>query len=140
MHLTTLWMLSAFTVENGGTVIVPGSHRSRNNPTGDNGVEPMEPYPTEMNVTGKAGSVLVMDSRLWHATAPNRSDEPRVSVVFRYAPWWLNTKILMPGSPERARMVEEAQGANPEQPALPVEVFENLPEAAKPLFEHWLDD
>ena len=27
MHVTTLWMLSPFTIENGGTLIVPGSHR-----------------------------------------------------------------------------------------------------------------
>ena len=140
MHLTTLWMLSDFTEENGGTVIVPGSHRSRSNPTGDSGVEPMESHPTEMNATGAAGSVLVIDSRLWHATARNRSDAPRVSVVIRYAPWWLNTKILMPGSSERARMVDEAGAHNPEQPALPARVFETLPEEAKPLFEHWVDD
>ena len=26
-HLTTLWMLSPYTPENGATIIVPGSHR-----------------------------------------------------------------------------------------------------------------
>ena len=28
MHLTTLWMLSPFSAKNGGTLILPGSHRS----------------------------------------------------------------------------------------------------------------
>ena len=46
VHLTTLWMLAPFTEENGGTLLVPGSHRSPNNPTGDNGVDPLAPYPT----------------------------------------------------------------------------------------------
>ena len=86
MHLTTLWMLSPFTHENGGTLIVPGSHRWSNNPTGNIDVDPLEPYSTEMNATGPAGSVLVLDSRIWHATAPNQSQEDRVSVVVRYAP------------------------------------------------------
>ena len=45
MHITTLWMLSPFTCENGGTLIVPGSHRSNNNPTGNNGVDPNAPLP-----------------------------------------------------------------------------------------------
>ena len=107
MHLTTLWMLSPFGSENGGTFIVPGSHRTDNNPSGDNGIDALEPYPTEMRVEGAAGSVLVMDSRLWHATAPNCSDRPRCALAVRYAPWWLNVDVLMPDSDERTRMVDE---------------------------------
>ena len=52
IHLTTLWMLSPFTPETGATLIVPGSHRSNNNPTGNNGVDPLKPYPTEMQAIG----------------------------------------------------------------------------------------
>jgi len=33
-----------------------------------------------------AGSVLVMDARLWHSMAPNNAPSPRVAVVVRYAP------------------------------------------------------
>jgi len=40
MHLTTLWMLSPFTEENGGTLIVPGSHRWPDNPTGGVEIDP----------------------------------------------------------------------------------------------------
>ena len=52
MHVTTLWLLSPFNEENGGTFIVPGSHRANNNPSGDNGIAPARPFPTEMQVTG----------------------------------------------------------------------------------------
>ena len=107
MQLSTLWMLLDFTVENGGTLIVSGSHRTRDNPTGSLGVDRFEPYRTEMQVTGTAGSVLLFDSRLWHATAANKSDSLRVAMVVRYAPWWLNLDILMTGSEERKRIVEE---------------------------------
>ena len=138
MQLTTLWMLAPFTEENGGTLVVPGSHRSSHNPTGDNGVDPSKPYPTEMQGTGSAGSVLVIDSRLWHSTAPNRSDKPRVSVIVRYVPWWLNTMVLMPGSAERAYL-EAATGLKENtQPPLPPDVYDALPGEAKPLFRHWV--
>ena len=75
-HITTIWMLAPFTAESGGTLVVSGSHRMDNNPTGNNGVDPSERYPTEINATGDAGSVLVMDSRLWHANRPQHHGEP----------------------------------------------------------------
>lgn len=138
MHITTLWMLSPFTCENGGTLIVPGSHRSNNNPTGNNGVDPNAPYPTEMQATGPAGSVLVMDSRMWHATAPNRTEQPRTSVVVRYAPWWLNLDVLMDGSDERTRIVDEAGGKENNVPPIPPDVYNAFPSNVKPLFRHWV--
>jgi len=138
-HLTTLWMLSPFTNENGGTLIQPGSHRSDNNPTGDNGISPEEALPGELQATGNAGSVLVMDSRMWHASAANRSSEPRVALAVRYAPWWLNTDVLMPGSDERKRLVDEPSGIENVVPAVPREVFADLPEDVKPLYRHWVE-
>lgn len=140
MHITTLWMLSPFTCENGGTLIVPGSHRSNNNPTGNNGVDPNAPYPTEMQATGPAGSVLVMDSRMWHATAPNRTDQPRTSVVVRYAPWWLNLDVLMDGSDERTRIVDETGGTENNVPPIPPDVYDAFPNNVKPLFRHWVGE
>ena len=137
-HLTTLWMLSPFTPENGGTLIVSGSHRTDNNPTGDNGINPTAAYPTEMQVTGDAGSVLVFDSRLWHATSPNMTGEPRVALAVRYAPKWLNLDVLLPGSDERKRLVDEAGGTDNQVPGLPADVYSLLPEAVKPLYRHWV--
>lgn len=138
MHLTTIWMLSAFTPENGGTLVVPGSHRTGDNPTGDPRIDAKAPYPTELQVTGPAGSVMVFDSRLWHATAPNRSAEPRVALAIRYAPWWLNLEVLMPGSVERARMVDEPGKTDNQVPPVPKQVYETLPANVKPLYRHWV--
>lgn len=137
-HLTTLWMLSEFRGENGGTLIVPGSHRYPDNPTGSLGVDPMAPYPSETQATGPAGSVMVFDSRLWHATAPNRSGEPRVALAVRYAPWWLNLEVMMPGSVERARMVDETGQTDNQVPPVPKAVYDALPENVKPLYRHWV--
>jgi len=138
-HLTTLWMLSPFSAENGATLVVPQSHRSPNNPTGDNGIDPRAPHPDEVHVSGQAGDVLVFDSRLWHASAPNTTANPRVALAVRYAPWWLNLEVLRPGSDARRRMVDETGGKENEVPSLGRASFEALPIALKPLLRHWVE-
>jgi hypothetical protein len=61
------------------------------------------------NVSVPAGSVLVMDSRLWHATARNRSSDPRAALAVRDAPHgWINRAVLHAESEDRKRMCDEA--------------------------------
>lgn len=79
-----------------------------------------------------------MDSRMWHATSPNRTGVPRVALAVRYAPWWLNLEVLRPESDERARMVTEAGRRENEVPSVPPEVYEGLSERVKPLYRHWI--
>ena len=87
MHLTSLWMVSSFTKENGGTLVVSRSHRQSTNPTDPRlGVDPAAPHPQEFQVIGDAGGMLLFDSRTWHCAPANLSGQPRVSVSVRYAP------------------------------------------------------
>jgi len=139
MHITTIWMLSPFRAETGGTLVVSGSHHMNNNPTGGYGIGELEPYPTEVNATGNAGDVLVMDSRLWHATAPNFTSEPRAAIVIRYAPWWLDLSVLQPDSATRQRLLHATGKRENQVPLLPAAVYAGLPETAKPLFAHWVE-
>ena len=138
MHITTLWMLSSFTTENGGTLIRPGSHRQSTNPTAGDDAQAMRSFPDEINVTGPAGGVLVMDSRLWHATAPNRTDSPRVALAVRYAPWWLNLEVLRPESDERKRMCDEAGRTDNIVPSVRPDVYARLPQDVQTLYRHWV--
>ena len=138
MHITALWMLSPFDAENGGTLLLPGSHRYPTNPTAADGPAVDARFPAEINAAGSAGSVLVMDSRMWHAPAPNRSGQPRVALAVRYAPWWLNLEVLRPGSDERARMCDETGATDNIVPSIRRDVFEQLPVNVKPLFRHWV--
>ncbi len=138
MHITTIWMLSPFSAATGGTLVVSGSHRMSNNPTGGYGIGELEPYPTEINATGNAGDVLVMDSRLWHATAANVTSDPRVAVVTRYAPWWLDLNVLMPNSVTRERLQKATGKSENQVPLVPATVYAGLPEKIKPLFAHWV--
>jgi hypothetical protein len=137
-HLTTLWMLTPFTAENGATLAVPGSHLRAENPSGG-GIDPVGSLAGEMQLCGAAGTVAVLDSRLWHATAANCCNGPRVGMAIRYAPWWLNLELLRPGSDERRRMVDERGLRDNQVPAVSRQAYEDLPPAAQPLFRHWLE-
>ena len=139
MHLTTLWMLSPFDAENGGTLVLPHSHKQCTNPTAGNGPDPATIFDEEINVCGSAGSVLVMDSRLWHATAPNRTDQPRVALAVRYAPWWLNLEVLRPESDDRRRMCDEVGATDNVVPSIRADVYERLPDRVQPLYRHWVE-
>jgi len=140
MHLSSIWMLTHFTHENGATFVLPGSHLFPNNPaTGDmNGVDQDAPHADEKQAIGSAGSVLLYDSRLWHVVAPNQSDVARVALVVRYAPWWLNLTPTMRGTADHERMVLETGGKNYDAIPIRRDVFDALPENVKPLYRHWV--
>ena len=80
--IATIWALSRFTADNGGTRVVPGSHLWDD-----------ERRPTEseiLKVDMPPGSVLLFDTALYHGAGENRSeDEVRRSVVFMYGLGWL---------------------------------------------------
>jgi hypothetical protein len=136
-HLTTLWMLSPFESANGGTLIVPGSHRRPTNPTDrKSGVDPKSFVAGETQATGPAGSVLVMDSRLWHATAPNGTGESRVALAVRYAPWWLNLSPLRPDSEARKQLCDATGLGENVVPPIHRDVYDHLPPDVKTLYRH----
>ena len=114
---------------NGGTWVVPGSHRDlrnprshldpRNPPELHDDIDPSHSIPGEIQISGPAGSVVVIDSRIWHSSASNPSSEPRVTVLARYSPWWVSL---------------EFGGRN--QAFVPRTVYEALPDAVKVLYRH----
>ena len=67
----SVWMLDDFTPDNGSLRVVPGSHRWGRLP------QPGEAVPEERLVTGKAGTVVVMNAHLWHGGTDNHTDTPR---------------------------------------------------------------
>jgi ectoine hydroxylase-related dioxygenase (phytanoyl-CoA dioxygenase family) len=75
----SVWMLDDFTRENGPTRMVPGSHKSGQRPQ-DVLADVMAPHPREVLLTGKAGSIAVMNAHLWHAGTANRTSAPRLAM------------------------------------------------------------
>jgi ectoine hydroxylase-related dioxygenase (phytanoyl-CoA dioxygenase family) len=79
--LNTMWALDDFTVENGATRIVPGSHRwvDRSPHEGDEVVDAVMP----------AGSVIFYGGKVFHGGGANTTDTPRLGVILEYVAAWL---------------------------------------------------
>jgi ectoine hydroxylase-related dioxygenase (phytanoyl-CoA dioxygenase family) len=75
----SVWMLDDFTADNGAIRVVPGSHRLRRLPR-DVLADPTAPHPEEVLLTGRAGTVVVMNAHLWHGGTANRTAAPRTAL------------------------------------------------------------
>lgn len=72
----SVWLLDDFTLENGATRCVPGSHLRL-----EGGPEPDIKYDDEVQVCGSKGSVLIVNGALWHGSSANHTDEDRVGLL-----------------------------------------------------------
>lgn len=76
-----VWMLDDFTLTNGSTRVVPGTHRL--------GVAPNTDDVSTTSVVGPAGSAVLVDGRLWHGAGQNNTDVPRIGILAYYCSPWL---------------------------------------------------
>ena len=76
-----VFLLQDSDVDNGCTVVVPGSHKSANYT--DRDLENVFP------LTGKAGDLVFWDSRLWHGTLENVSGRSRWALIATIGMWWV---------------------------------------------------
>lgn len=60
-----VWMADDFTAENGATRVVPGSHRHQRTPG------PVDQTAPTVPLEAPAGTMCVMDGRVWHHTGDN---------------------------------------------------------------------
>lgn len=133
MCLVMIWYLSDVDENSGATWSVPGSHKDQRNPRGpSDGMSVAAPIPGDMQVTAKAGSVYIQDSRTWHSSPRhNPSDRPRVAMVTRWCPWWLSVDDYAPGDAVSTSIV-----CRP----LSQEEFLALPTDLQPLMRHLCPD
>ena len=97
MTLAAFWAYTDFTVENGGTLVAPGSHVWE---------DEREPEEHELvNTVMSAGSVLLYTSSVWHGSGANRSNGPRTGMALHYNLGWLNQEEnqLLSAPPEVAK-------------------------------------
>ena len=80
--VVAIWALTDFTRENGGTHVVPGSHRYDRRPRRD------EQTPT-LQVEMPMGSVLFYSGSLWHGGGENRTASRRMGIVANYCAGFL---------------------------------------------------
>jgi ectoine hydroxylase-related dioxygenase (phytanoyl-CoA dioxygenase family) len=79
--VNVMWPLDDFTLANGATCIVPGSHRWADERPG--------PDTATRAVEMPAGSALLYLGSVWHGGGANRTDAVRLGVVLHYAAAWL---------------------------------------------------
>lgn len=107
----SIWLLDDFTVENGATRVVPGSHLRAQAPR-DVLDDPTQTVAGEILVTGSAGTVVVFNSHIWHGGTMNRRAKPRgamhMAFVRRDWPQQLNQKIYLRPETEK-RLSPEAR-------------------------------
>ncbi|RVX65838.1 hypothetical protein B0A52_10295 [Exophiala mesophila] len=81
--MNLMYFLEDVTADNGGTLVMPGSHKGN--------WAPDDPYSSADTVAanGPAGTCMVFESRLWHATGANTTpgSQRPVILVFFTRPW-----------------------------------------------------
>jgi len=75
----TVWMIDDITADNGAIRAIPGSHHLRKLPA-DVLADLHAPHPEEALITGKAGTVVVMNAHLWHGGMGNHTSSPRTAL------------------------------------------------------------
>ena len=79
----SMWLLDDFTLENGATRVVPGSHRSGKHPK-DALEDATQKHPDEIQLIAPSGTVIIFNSHLWHAGGLNQTDAPRHGMLAYY--------------------------------------------------------
>ena len=80
-----IFMIDAFTPDNGATRFVPGTHRWRKTPA-DSMSDLRADYEGQELARGPAGSLLVFNGSVWHGHSANRTDRPRRSLQGAFIP------------------------------------------------------
>lgn len=82
----TVWAIDDFTTENGGTVVIPGSHQwGEGGPTD-------EQLSRQIHCEMPAGSVVFFLGTLWHGGGANRSSSSRLAITAQYCEGYCRTQ------------------------------------------------
>jgi hypothetical protein len=90
LMLNMLVMVHDFTIENGATKLVPGSHKVEERP------DDAELEARSVRVVGSAGCIVLFDSNLWHSAAPNTTSGPRMALTLTFSRPFLKQQMDYP--------------------------------------------
>ena len=76
MVANSVWFLDDWTLENGATSCVPGSHQRL-----ETLPEPGVAYTDEVQICGPRGSVLIVNGAIWHGSSENKTNKSRVGLL-----------------------------------------------------------
>lgn len=72
-------MLNGMSFENGGTLVVPGSHKFGRHPN-----KKLDKKIVPIAAEGPPGCAIITDGRLWHGTGANISDKERLAILITF--------------------------------------------------------
>jgi len=72
--INCLVMVDDFTVEHGGTYLLPKAHLEKRKPSDE------EFFANADQATGKRGDILIFNANVWHSSAPNKTQEHRRAI------------------------------------------------------------
>jgi|TARA_B110000263_G_scaffold35631_1_gene27367 ectoine hydroxylase-related dioxygenase (phytanoyl-CoA dioxygenase family) len=73
-------MIDDFTLDNGATMVGPGTQLRGYFPKEE------EFWPIMKQATGKAGSAILTTGLLWHGAGENKTNKPRIGILGQYLP------------------------------------------------------
>jgi ectoine hydroxylase-related dioxygenase (phytanoyl-CoA dioxygenase family) len=85
--VNVFFAIDEFTEENGGTLVVPGTHQRPDRPP----IEELEH--NAVPVVCPTGSMLVFDSTLWHAAGANVSGRDRIAINHQFTRSFIKQQI-----------------------------------------------
>jgi len=109
ISLNIILYLDDLDAHDGGTAVLPGTHRERDVVTSEGRLDPRE-----ITVSVRAGDVLLNWSTLMHSSTPKQSDGSRRLVLLYFGHWWLKRyehdsalpwQALLGASDERLRLL-----------------------------------
>jgi ectoine hydroxylase-related dioxygenase (phytanoyl-CoA dioxygenase family) len=85
--INTFFAIDEFTAENGGTILVPGTHQKDPAPT--------EEFMANAQISAECppGSMIVFDSTLLHAAGLNRSGQDRMAINQQFTRSWIKQQV-----------------------------------------------
>jgi len=90
LMLNMLIMLDEFTLENGATYLLSGSHLTDEKPTDE------VFFKNADRAIGSTGSILVFNSNLWHAAGQNYTDTPRRALTLTFTKPFIKQQLDYP--------------------------------------------
>lgn len=86
-NLGVIWALDDFTLENGATYVLPGSHNSSTVPSEKNFFE------NSIRLVCKAGDLIIFNARLWHCAGFNRTNNFRHALTMNVCRPYMKQRI-----------------------------------------------
>ena len=90
LSVQILYMIDDFTLENGATYILAGSHKTKSKPPDE------KFFAKAARLIGKAGDAVIFDSLIWHAGGANISRARRRLITCVYSRSFMKQQIDLP--------------------------------------------